>query len=96
MRIKLKFMASTTLNYRIILSPDAQTGTGKKGYTAFCPTLGVADDGDTPQEALDNVIHAIEVYVQSLAEDGELIPEDPKEERVTQIQIQAPIPRQLA
>jgi len=37
-------MQTKLLNYRIIVSPDIETGSGKKGYTAFCPTLGVVDD----------------------------------------------------
>ena len=40
-------MQTKVLNYRIIITPDKQTGTSKPGYTALCPSLGVADDGDT-------------------------------------------------
>ena len=49
-------MEKQVLNYRIIIEPDKQTGTGKPGFTAYCPTLGVADDGDTIEEALQNRI----------------------------------------
>lgn len=69
-------MRAKVLNYRIIVSPDTQTGTGKAGFTALCPTLGVADDGDTIEEALKNVKGAIQVYVDSLTEDKELLPVD--------------------
>ena len=59
-------MKTKVLNYRIIVSPDKQTGTGKSGFTALCPTLGVADDGDTIDEALVNIKNAIKLYVNSM------------------------------
>ena len=69
-------MKTRVLNYHIIITPDKQTGTGKSGYTAFCPTLGVADDGDTIEEAKQNIKRAIELYIKSLAEDKQEIPVD--------------------
>lgn len=72
-------MQTQVLNYRIIVEPDQQTGTGKPGYTALCPTLGVADDGDTVEEALANVRGAIEAYVESLVQDSLSVPVDKPE-----------------
>jgi predicted RNase H-like HicB family nuclease len=90
-------MQTKIFNYRIIVTPDIQTGTGKPGYTALCPTLGVADDGDTIEEALANVKGAIEAYVKSLSEDGEEIPIDhPEQDIVTTAQIYAPEHLQFA
>ena len=84
-------MQTKVLNYRIIITPDKQTGTGKAGHTAFCPTLGVADDGDTIEEALKNVKGAIQAYVESLVEDKQPVPVDyPEQDIVTTTQIQAP------
>lgn len=84
-------MGIKVLNYRIIVTPDTQTGTGKAGYTAFCPTLGVADDGDTVEEALRNVKGAIQAYVDSLVEDKKIVPVDqPQQDIVTTTQIAAP------
>lgn len=84
MRIKI-------LNYRIIVSLDKQTGTGKLGYTALCPTLGVADDGNTIEEALINIKGAIKIYVDSLVEDNKLVPiDDPEHDVITTTQIEAP------
>ena len=84
-------MKVRVLNYRIIVTPDTQTGTGKAGYTAFCPTLGVADDGDTVEEALKNVKGAIQAYVNSLVEDKKVVPVDqPQQDIVTTTQITAP------
>ena len=84
-------MQTKILNYRIIVTPDRQTGTNKAGYTALCPTLGVADDGDTIEEAIQNVKGAIQAYVDSLAEDKQPVPIDkPEQDIVTTTQIEAP------
>ena len=84
-------MQTKILNYRIIITPDTQTGTGKHGYTAFCPTLGIADDGDTIEEALNNVKEAIQVYIESLSKDNQPVPIDnPEQDIVTTTQINAP------
>ena len=81
-------MQTKMLNYRVIVTPDKQTGTGKAGFTALCPTLGVADDGDTIEKALVNLKGAIQVYVDSLIEDNELVPIDqPEHDIVTTTQI---------
>lgn len=90
-------MRTKVLNYRIIVTPDKQTGTDKSGYTALCPTLGVADDGDTIDEALVNVRGAIRAYVDSLIEDKQPIPiDDPEHDVVTTTQIVAPSTLQFA
>lgn len=84
-------MQTKVLNYRITVTPDTQTGTNKPGYTALCPTLGVADDGDTIDEAIQNVRGAIQVFVNSLVEDGQPVPVDePEHDVVTTTQINAP------
>lgn len=81
-------MKTKVLNYHIIVSPDTQTGTGKAGYTALCPTLGVTDDGDTVEKALFNLKSAIQAYVDSLIEDKEPVPVDqPEHDIVTTTQI---------
>ena len=84
-------MQTTVLNYRIIVEPDTQTGTGKSGYTAYAPSLGVADDGATIEEAISNVRGAIEAFVASLIEDGQIVPSDrPERDFVTTTQISVP------
>ena len=69
-------MQTTILNSRIVIEPDQYTGTNKPCYTAYCPTLGVADGGDTIEEAIKNVQGAIEAYVESLVEDRLPVPVD--------------------
>lgn len=80
-------MQTKALNYKIIVEPDIQTGTGKSGFYAYSPTLGVADDGDTMEEAIVNVTEAIKVYVESLVEDNEPVPVDKKDNIITSTQI---------
>ncbi|MBI3559715.1 type II toxin-antitoxin system HicB family antitoxin [Candidatus Gottesmanbacteria bacterium] len=87
-------MQTTVLNYRIIVEPDERTGTNESCFTAYCPTLGVADGGDTIEEALANVRGAIEAYVESLVEDGLLVPVDKPEESIiaaTQVKVHGAI-----
>ncbi len=82
-------MQTTILNYRVIVEPDTQTGTDKPGFTALCPTLGVADDGDTVEETLTNIKGAIEAYVQSLIDDRIAVPVDqPERDMVTTTQVE--------
>lgn len=45
------------------------------GYHVFCPALpGCRTEGDTLEEALENIKEAIEVYIESLKAHGEEIP----------------------
>ena len=70
------FMATekTVLNYRVIVEPDERTGTNESCFSAYCPTLGVADDGDTIDEALENIKEGIECYLEELEKEGKEVP----------------------
>ena len=65
-----------TFNYRIVIEPDERTGTGKPCFTAYCPTLGIADDGDTLEEALESIRKLVKFHVESLASDNQEVPTD--------------------
>ena len=81
-------MQTHILNYRIIVEPDTETGTERKGYTATCPTLGIAADGDAIEEALKNIKSLMQFHLECLAQEEEEIPEpDRIEGLVTNIQI---------
>ena len=57
---------------QVILIPDEDGG-----YIVEVPSLpGCYSQGDTEQEALDNIREAIELYIESLQEAGEEIPSD--------------------
>jgi predicted RNase H-like HicB family nuclease len=48
----------------------------KEGYFAFCPELqGCYTQGDTYEEALENIKDAIRLHVKDRLEDGEEIPQ---------------------
>ncbi len=59
-------------NYRfsVVIEKD------KDGYFAFCPELqGCYTQGDTYEEALENVEDAISLHVKDILEAGEELPE---------------------
>jgi len=81
------------LDYRVILKPDKRTGSNKPCFAAYCPTLGVVDDGDTVQEALKNIRKTIAFHLKCLQKEGEEIPVDkPNEELVANTQIELLLP----
>lgn len=67
-------MEQTILNYRVIIEPDKRTGTNEPCFVAYCPTLGIADDGDTVEEALAAIKEGITCWLEGLTSDGEPIP----------------------
>ncbi len=61
------------MRYTVILEREDDGG-----YHAFAPALvGCHSQGDTLDEAVENVKEAMEVYLESLAAHGEPIPENP-------------------
>jgi predicted RNase H-like HicB family nuclease len=59
--------------YRIALRPLAASEGG--GWLAEVPELpGVMFDGDTPTQALDNVMDAIACWIEAAEEDGRAVP----------------------
>ena len=67
-------MQTKVLNYRIIIEPEKQ---GKKTvYNAYCQTLGVADYGDSIDEAIKNIKSLIKFHVECLLEEGLEVPQE--------------------
>ncbi|AFY47559.1 hypothetical protein Nos7524_1687 [Nostoc sp. PCC 7524] len=59
-------------NYTVLLEKE-QDG----GYHAFCPVLkGCHSQGDTFEEAVENITEAIELYLESLMADHQPIPKE--------------------
>lgn len=79
-------MERKVLNYRIIIEPEKM---GKKVvYNAYCPSLGVADYGNTVEEVLESIQEGIELAVEVLLEQKQEIPQDNIQEQfITAIQI---------
>jgi len=84
-------MQTQILNYRIIIEPEKQ---GRKTvYNAYCPTLGVADWGDSLEDAMKNIQSLIKFHIESLLEDKKLIPVDNLDKEIiasTKISIKIP------
>jgi predicted RNase H-like HicB family nuclease len=56
----------------VVLHPDTEGG-----YTVTVPALpGCISEGDTVEEALKNIKEAIELFLESMREHGEEIPEE--------------------
>lgn len=62
----MKAQKKHILDYRVIIKPDQRTGSGKSCYVAECPTLGIADDGETVEEALKNLRDTIVFHLECL------------------------------
>jgi predicted RNase H-like HicB family nuclease len=59
-------------NYTILLEKEADGG-----YHAFCPILkGCHSQGDTFEEAVQNITEALELYLESLIADNQPIPKE--------------------
>lgn len=82
-------MQTRILSYRIIIEPEKQ---GRKTvYNAYCPTLGVADWGDSIDAVLASIKDGIELALESLAKEGKEIPVDNIDrEMVATAQVEAP------
>lgn len=61
------------LNYRVIIEKEHYDD-GSPVYVAQVPTLGIADDGLTIDEALKNIKEMIKFHVECLIEEGESVP----------------------
>jgi len=89
----MKTQKKYELEYRLILKPDKRTGSNKPCYVALCPTLGLADDGDTVEEALKNIRRLIAFHLKCLQEEGKEISVDrPHEEIVVNTRVQVLFP----
>lgn len=61
-----------TYNYTVLLEKETDGG-----YHAFCPLLkGCHSQGDTVEEAIQNITEAIELYIESLLADNQPIPQE--------------------
>ena len=59
-----------TYHYTVILEKESDGG-----YHAFCPILkGCHSQGDSVEEAIENITEAIELYIESLKADDRPIP----------------------
>lgn len=82
-------MQTKVLNYRVIIEPETYAD-GSKVYNAYCPTLGVADYGDSVEEVLKSIKDGISLAIESLSKESKEIPTDNIEDQiVTSVKIAA-------
>ncbi len=72
-------MLSQDFNYNVIVTPDRRSGTGELCYSVQCPALGLADEGETIDEALKNIKQLVTFHLQSIAAEGEVIEDEANE-----------------
>ncbi|MDO8690633.1 MAG: type II toxin-antitoxin system HicB family antitoxin [Dehalococcoidia bacterium] len=61
------------LEYTVVLDPDEEG----KGYTVTVPALpGCTSEGDTLEEALENIRDAIQLYLRMCRRNGEPAPKE--------------------
>ncbi len=79
-------MQKQVLNYRIIIEPEKM---GKKVvYNAYCDTLGLADYGDSIDEAVKNIKSLIKFHIECLLKDKIEVPtENTEEELITSTKV---------
>ena len=79
------------LNYLVIIQPDQRTGTNDPCFSVYCPILGLAESGDTIEEAMANIKELIKFHLKCLANEKEPIPrEEINDEIIGKIQVVAP------
>jgi predicted RNase H-like HicB family nuclease len=72
--------------YTIILHPD----TGEGGYTVTVPALpGCVTQGETLEEAIAMAKDAIRLYIETLVDEGEPVPEEQEHPQAIVINIAA-------
>jgi predicted RNase H-like HicB family nuclease len=62
--------AYTEMKLKVVLEPSAEGG-----FTAYVPSLpGCISEGDSEQEALENIREAIELYLEPVEDDMSFAP----------------------
>ncbi len=68
------------MKYPVIVEPDEEAG----GFVAYCPTLkGCVSQGETEEEALENIKDAIALYLETLQAIN-------KAKRMVEVEVPAP------
>lgn len=71
-KIDMESNSKKIYNYTVILEKEEDGG-----YHAFCPVLkGCHSQGDTFEDAIENITEAIGLYIESLIADNQPIPRE--------------------
>ncbi len=79
-------MPASFIDYRFIVSYDAETGL----VIAEIPALGIADDGPDANAALDSVREMALFHIEGLIEGGKEVPVEARQEEGIFIRIRLP------
>lgn len=90
--INLKMQKKKILNYLIIIEPDERIGTNEPCFSVYCPILGLADSGETIEEAMVNMTELIKFHLDCLSKEGESIPVERPEKGIIGT-LQVPLPK---
>ena len=90
--IELEAYNVTVMKKRILKYDVVFEGQPDGGYTATVPSLpGCISEGNSLNEAKTNIAEAITAYLESLAKDGEKIPDGDEKVFIEQVSIQNPL-----
>ena len=78
------------LNYRVIIEKEHYDD-GTPVYTAYVPTLDIADYGDTVDKVLESLKDGIGLAIECLVDEGKVVPVDNFEETIL-VNTQVPVP----
>jgi antitoxin HicB len=80
-------MKQKILKYDVVFEEQSEGG-----YTVIVPSLpGCISEGDTFEEAKENIVDAIKLYVEDLAADGEEIPQENTNIFIGQVTVTSPL-----
>lgn len=80
------------MEYRVVIAPDVRTGSGERCFTAFVPVLGIATDGDSVEEALQNIQEMIAFHLECLRKERQSLPmEQPMNDFITTARVAVPV-----
>ncbi len=86
----MKEREAKVLNYRVIIEKEHYDD-GTPVYTAYVPTLDIADYGDTIDKVLLSLKDGIELAIECLVDEGKVVPVDNFEETIL-VNTQVPVP----
>jgi len=83
-------MKQQVANYTVIIEKQKRLGTWKDCYTAFAPVLGIATDADTVEQVEKDITTLIQFHLDSLAEEGGIIPVETEHALITRSEVFIP------
>lgn len=83
-------MKQQIANYTVIIEKQKRLGTNQTCYPAFVPILGIATEADTIEKVNKEISSLIQFHLDSLAQEGEIIPIETDQAIVTRSEAKIP------